>query len=106
MKKHFYLSLHVAACPAFFIFLLFPLSSAVAGTDNGCKSLMENTCLECHFETRICQKIQKNKGKRSWKRTIKSMVRHGAELNAGEQSTLVKCFVDRDPEILSFCGIK
>lgn len=103
-KKHGFLFFPV--CLPGSLFLLFLISPAIAAPANSCKYLMENRCLECHFETRICQKIAKNKGKRSWKRTIKSMIRHGAELTAAEQTTLIGCFVDQDPEILSFCGMK
>ncbi len=94
--------------PAVFIGGLFyfsPTSPALAEAATSCKSLMENKCLDCHFETRICRKITKNKGTRSWKRTIKSMIRHGAEVNGDEQKALISCFVDKDKEILSFCGM-
>jgi endonuclease III len=69
----------------------------------GCIELVQAKCITCHFETRVCQKLQKNKGKRSWKRTIKSMVRHGTKLSKAEQKELVQCFVTRDPKILSLC---
>ncbi len=94
--------------PAVFIGGLFyfsPTSSALAEAATSCKSLMENKCLVCHLETRICRKITKNKGTRSWKRSIKSMIRHGAEINSDEQKTLISCFVNKDREILSFCGM-
>ncbi len=103
-KKHEFLSFPFYLLGGFFLLVL--ISPAIAAPANSCKYLMENKCLDCHFETRICQKIAKNKGKRSWKRTIKSMIRHGAELTPDEQTTLVGCFIDRDPEILSFCGMK
>lgn len=71
--------------------------------NDSCRDLAQKKCVTCHFETRICQKIQKNKGKVSWKRTIKSMIRHGAQLNAKEQKILITCFSGPDSSILSFC---
>ncbi|MCF6187233.1 MAG: hypothetical protein L3J49_07135 [Desulfobulbaceae bacterium] len=49
--------------------------------------------------------MKKKKGKSSWKRTIKSMIRHGTELSKDEQKTLVQCFTSRDGAILSLCGL-
>jgi len=94
--------------PAVFVgglFFFSPTSPVLAEAVTSCKALMENRCLDCHFETRICRKITKNKGTRSWKRTIKSMIRHGAEVNDEEQKTLISCFVNKDKAILSFCGM-
>ncbi len=70
-----------------------------------CESLVNGKCLSCHFETRICQKMKKKKGKRSWKRTIKGMVRHGTELSREQQKTLVQCFSGRDAAVLALCGL-
>ncbi len=88
----------------FIVFLLLAFSLPAAAED-ACDSLVKNKCLSCHFETRICQKMKKKKGKSSWKRTIKSMIRHGAKLNKGEQKVLVQCFTSRDPSVLSLCGL-
>ena len=33
------------------------------------------------------------------------MIRHGAEVHGDEQKALIGCFVDKDEEILSFCGM-
>ncbi len=87
------------------IFFFSPTSPSFAQAATSCKSLMESRCLACHLETRICRKISKNKGTRSWKRTIKSMIRHGAELPGKERKTIIGCFVNKDKEILSFCGM-
>jgi hypothetical protein len=94
----------VAILSSCIVYALF-ISSPVASANESCDSLMKSRCLSCHFETRICQKLKKNKGKRSWKRTIKSMVRHGAELTNEEQKILVQCFAKKDTEILSLCGM-
>lgn len=49
--------------------------------------------------------MQKKKGKSSWKRTIKSMVRHGAKLDKEKQKKLVQCFVSRDSTVLTLCKL-
>jgi hypothetical protein len=87
------------------MFYILFISFSVAGAVESCGSLMQSRCLSCHFETRICQKLRKNKGKRSWKRTVKSMVRHGAELTSDEQKTLVLCFAEKEAGILSLCNM-
>jgi len=84
--------------------LLFVLAEPCRAEET-CELLVKNKCLSCHFETRICQKMKKKKGKSSWKRTMRSMVRHGAELSKGEQKTLVQCFTSRDAAVLSLCGL-
>ncbi len=73
--------------------------------EESCEPLVTNKCLSCHFETRICQKMEKKKGKSSWKRTIKSMIRHGTKLSKSEQKTLIQCFTSPDPAVLSLCKL-
>ncbi len=104
-RKNFCVTFLLAAVFIGGLFSFSPTSPALAEAAASCKSLMENKCLDCHFETRICRKIKKNKGTRSWKRTIKSMIRHGADVNSDEQKALISCFVDKDKAILSFCGV-
>ena len=71
-----------------------------------CAQLVDRRCVVCHFETRICQKLRKGKSKRSWKRTIRTMVRHGARLDSDEVDRLVSCLADGDPSVLDYCRIK
>ena len=89
---------------AFIVFLLLAFSLPAVAEDS-CAPLVKNKCLSCHFETRICQKMKKKKGKSSWKRTIKSMIRHGAKLSKKEQKVLVQCFTSRNDAVLSLCGL-
>ena len=84
-------------------FLVPPSSVASVPT---CAELVKSKCLSCHLETRICQKVKKRKGKSSWKRTIKSMVRHGADLSKSEQKRIVTCLRKPSSEVLDFCGMK
>lgn len=88
-----------------FLFCSLSLVSTPVLAEDACGPLVQAKCLSCHFETRMCQKMRKRKGKSSWKRTIKAMVRHGAELDRGEQKTLIQCFTGRDSSILSLCGM-
>lgn len=107
IRRHLFFPIqHLAMMPfiaAIAFFLLAFTTPSLA--DESCGPLVQNKCLDCHFETRICQKLRKKKGKSSWKRTIKAMVRHGTKLSKGEQKTLVQCFASRDSSILSLCGM-
>ena len=85
----------------FFIFLPSTAASAPA-----CAELVKSKCLSCHLETRICGKVKKRKGISSWKTTIKSMVRHGADLSKSEQKRLVACLKKPHIEVLELCGMK
>ena len=88
-----------------FLLLFFFVTTSPAAPPTNCEELLMNKCLSCHYETRICQKVKKRKGKRSWARTIKSMVRHGAVVNKGEQKTLVNCLSSADQTVLELCGM-
>lgn len=58
------------------------------GTD--CQATIDVKCVKCHYKTRICDALG-TKSKRKWKRTIKSMVGHGAKLTQDEQKNVVEC---------------
>ena len=89
----------------FCLVLLLPAVSrtSAAETAPNCAELLKGKCLLCHHETRICRKIRQDKGKGSWKRTIKSMIRHGAAVNKKEQDQLVNCLSKPDIEIKKLC---
>jgi hypothetical protein len=74
--------------------------------EESCPELLTNRCEVCHYTTRVCQKVQRKKGKSSWKRTVRNMVKQGAKLNKAEQKKLVACLSKPAPEIMEFCGIK
>ncbi len=91
--------------PTLFLILSTPLAaSAASGTS--CVERVKSKCLECHHETRICQKINKDKGKGSWKRTLKSMIRNGAKVSKADQKLLVDCLRTPDAEIRELCPAK
>ena len=93
--------------PAAFLLQLYlvQLSFAVTAAP-ACGELVKNKCTSCHFETRICQKVKKGKGKGSWKRSITSMVRHGAVIDKDDQKRLLSCLSKPDSEVLELCGMK
>ena len=98
-------------CPLIFLvtifllhFFLVPPSSAASVPS--CAELVKNKCLSCHLETRICRKVENKKGKSAWKTTLKSMVRHGADLGKSEQKRLVTCLKKPHSEVLELCGMK
>jgi len=54
--------------------------------------MINSKCVKCHYKTRICDALG-TKSKRKWKRTIKFMVRQGAELSKDDQEALVECLI-------------
>ena len=90
------------------------LSSLVLGQEE-CTQLLTKRCETCHYMTRVCQKVDKERNKKSWfggspgtgtwKRTIKNMVKQGAQLNKAEENILVECLSKPSPEVLSLCKL-
>jgi len=63
----------------------------VATSTNGdCQTTINAKCVKCHYKTRICDALG-TKSKRKWKRTIKFMVKQGAQLSKEEQALVVEC---------------
>jgi hypothetical protein len=67
-------------------------SSEVGGQSVGpdCQAIIDVKCVKCHYKTRICDALG-TKSKRKWKRTIKFMVRQGANLTQDEQKNVAEC---------------
>ncbi len=86
--------------------LMLTTSPASVRAEESCPELLTNRCEKCHYVTRVCQKVERKKGKSSWKRTVRNMVRQGAKLNKAEQKKLATCLSKPSPEILEFCGLK
>ena len=88
------------------------LLSLVLGQED-CTQLLTKRCETCHYMTRVCQKVDKERNKKSWfggsagtwKRTIKNMVKQGAQLNKAEENILVECLSKPSPEVLSLCKL-
>ena len=84
------------------LYASFPDKPALA--EETCSTLLVGRCEQCHYLTRVCEKVAENKGKWSWKRTVKNMVRQGAKLNQAEQDTMVACLSEPAPEVKKLCG--
>ena len=70
-----------------------PVSSKVevaASAGGDCQTTINAKCVKCHYKTRICDALG-TKSKRKWKRTIKFMVKQGAQLSKEEQVLMVEC---------------
>jgi hypothetical protein len=67
-------------------------SEVVVATSTGgdCQATINEKCVKCHYKTRICDALG-TKSKRKWKRTIKFMVKQGAQLSKEEQALVVEC---------------
>ena len=78
--------------------IVFVLISACSGTDvRGdvplkavCSSIVNAKCVRCHYKTRICDALG-TKSTRKWKKTIKFMMKQGAELTEDEQNKIIAC---------------
>ena len=85
---------------------MFTAVQVPAAPGETCSELLSNRCEACHYNTRVCQKVQQKKGKGSWRRTVKNMVKQGAKLSKDEQKILVDCLSKPAPEVLEYCDIK
>ena len=95
--------------------ILFLFFSMPASAQENCIQLLTNRCETCHYMTRTCQKVDRERNKKSWfgggaagtwKRTIKNMVKQGARLNKEEETILVECLSKPTAEVLSLCKLK
>lgn len=81
--------------------LLVPALSAKAANE-GCLELIMNNCTSCHYQTRICEKIDK-KSKRAWKKSIKRMLRYGLKMDKRTQGKAVDCLLSMKKEDPGLC---
>jgi len=89
---------------AFFV-LLFLLPAAGAfgkEKDSACIALLVDKCRECHYMTRICQSLDK-KSKWAWKRTIRTMVKRGAQLSRMQEEQILNCLSSKAADVVAFC---
>ena len=61
-----------------------------APTDAVCSSIVDAKCVKCHYKTRICDALG-TKSAGNWKRTIKFMVKQGAQLTEDERNKIIAC---------------
>ena len=55
-----------------------------------CSAIVDAKCVKCHYKTRICDALG-TKSVRKWKKTLKFMVKQGAQLSQDEQSKVLAC---------------
>jgi hypothetical protein len=55
-----------------------------------CSAIVDAKCVKCHYKTRICDALG-TKSARKWKKTMRFMVKAGAQLSQDEQNKLVAC---------------
>ena len=55
-----------------------------------CTALIDAKCVRCHYKTRICDALG-TKSVRKWEKTLKFMVKQGAELSQDEQNKVLAC---------------
>lgn len=72
------------------------------GEDTNCAALLLTKCDSCHYLTRVCYRLDK-KSKRGWKRTLKVMIKRGAQLTVKEQKILLECLSSPVGEARSTC---
>lgn len=58
--------------------------------DSVCSSIVDSRCTRCHYKTRICDALG-TKSVRQWHKTIKFMIKQGAQLNEDEQIKVIAC---------------
>jgi len=61
-----------------------------APTEAVCSSIVNEKCVKCHYKTRICDALG-TKSVSNWKRTIKFMLKQGAQLTEDEQNKVIAC---------------
>ena len=82
--------------------LMIYLASAPVQAGEECLEQLEQKCTSCHYNTRICKKLEK-KNKRAWKKTVKRMLRYGMEMDKQEQEKIVDCLLALKEEPGPFC---
>jgi hypothetical protein len=77
-------------------------SSSLLQAEQNCTEKLEQNCISCHYNTRVCEKIGK-KNKRSWKNTVKRMIRYGLEIDQAEVDKITECLVALEKNPGKFC---
>ena len=75
-----------------------------AAGNGQCRALVEDLCMDCHNEGRICSKIGK-KSRTRWHRTIKRMISHGAQVDQQQGDALTECFLNETDDLRALCGV-
>lgn len=81
-------------------------ATAAEAEPTQCDQIVKAKCLSCHSETRICYRVKKGKSTRAWKKTVKYMIRNGAQVNDAELEQLTNCLSTPDKGLREYCGVK
>lgn len=87
---------------AFFAVFLLSIISPGQAEEFSCGQLLVERCDSCHYISRPCQNLG-NKSRWRWKRTLNTMIRHGAQLTNAEAEQLLTCLSDQEATILMVC---
>ena len=82
--------------------LMVSLACPPAQAGEECLELLEQKCTSCHYNTRICKKLEK-KNMRAWKKSVKRMLRYGLKLDKQEQEKIIDCLLAMKEEPGPFC---
>ena len=64
--------------------------TADAPSEAVCSAIIDAKCVKCHYKTRICDALgTKSIGK--WNKTIKFMIKQGAQLTEDEKNMVIAC---------------
>ena len=100
MKNAIIRSVRYLLCVFAFLLLLASCSSTPeigeSPPDAVCSSLVDAKCTRCHYKTRICEALG-TKSVRQWSKSIKFMIRQGAELTEDEQRKVIACLSSLPP---------
>lgn len=89
MKSAIYLFIAISV----FVFVAACTPTAEIGeapSDTVCSSIVNAKCIQCHYMTRICDALG-TKSIGSWKRSIKFMIKQGAQLTQDEENKVIAC---------------
>jgi hypothetical protein len=73
----------VSACSA-------PPETGEAPSEAVCSAIIDAKCVRCHYKTRICGALG-TKSSRQWEKTLKFMIKQGAQLTEDEKNKVIAC---------------
>jgi len=67
-----------------------PIKIGEPPSEAACSAIVDTKCVRCHYKTRICDALG-TKSVSKWKKTIKFMIKQGAQLTDDEQNKVIAC---------------
>jgi hypothetical protein len=82
----------------FLVWIIFVLVNGCSGSttigeppsEAVCSAIVDTKCVKCHYKTRICDALG-TKSVSKWKKTLKFMIKQGAQLTDDEQNKVIAC---------------